>query len=54
MSQYEIVRWDVVTDCSGALRPMLYFKPDTQIVLQLQNKVKYAHVIKRDNLNCKD
>ena len=44
MSQYKIIRWDVVTDCNGVLRPMIYFKPDINIVLQLQNNSNYLYL----------
>jgi len=44
MSQYKIIRWDVVTDCNGTLRPMIYFKPDIAMVLQLQNNSNYLYL----------
>ena len=44
MTQYQILRWDVVTDCNDVLRPMLYFKPDTNIVLQTQNNKNYLYL----------
>ena len=49
MSRYQIIRIDVVTDCSGKLRPMLYFKPDTKIILQMQNNNNYLHLNIKDN-----
>ena len=44
MSRYEIVRWNVVTDCNGIQRPMVYFKPDTSMILQLQNNNNYLYL----------
>jgi hypothetical protein len=43
MSTYQIIRWNVVTDCNGIQRPMLYFKPDPKIVLQMQDNNNYLY-----------
>ena len=44
MSKYQIIRWNVVTDCNGTLRPMIYFKPNPEIVLQIQNNQNYLYL----------
>ncbi len=44
MSKYQIIRWNVVTDCNGIQRPMLYFKPDLSIILQMQNNNNYLYL----------
>jgi len=44
MSKYQIIRWNVVTDCNGIQRPMIYFKPDPTIVLQMQDNNNYLYL----------
>ena len=44
MSKYQIIRWNVVTDCNGIQRPMIYFKPDLSIILQMQNNDNYLYL----------
>ena len=44
MSRYEIIRWNVVTDCNGVQRPMIYFKPTTSMILQMQDNNNYLYL----------
>jgi len=48
MSKYQIVRWDAVTDCNGMLRPMLYFKPDMDMVLFSRENNYKIHIDIKD------
>ena len=44
MSKYQIIRWNVVTDCNGIQRPMIYFKPDLSIIYRFKNNDNYLYL----------
>ena len=37
MNKYQILKWDRVIDCAGIERPIIYFKPDMDMVIKMQD-----------------